>query len=106
MTYAQKVLALYQRLPGTPRHPRRADRDLALALQQSGVSFELVKAALLLGCARRVPAAASQPTPIVIHSLHYFLPIVDELQQQPPDPAYVVYLEDQVRRHRSRGQSA
>ena len=100
MTYAEKVLALYLRLPGTPPRPRRADRALALALERSGVSFELVRAALLLGCARRVPASGPQPPPIVIRSLHYFLPIVDELRQQPPDPGYIVYLEDHVRRRR------
>ena len=49
-------------------------------------------------CARRVPASGTQPPPIVIRSLHYFLPILDELRQQPPDPAYVAYLEHHVRR--------
>jgi len=98
MTDAERMLALYLRLPGTPRRLRRADRALALALERSGVSFELVSAALLLGCARRVPASGTQPPPIVIRSLHYFLPILDELRQQPPDPAYVAYLEHHVRR--------
>jgi hypothetical protein len=96
--YVAALLRLYCRLPGTPSHPRRQDRDLALELHRSGLPFELVRAALLLGCARRLPPPGPGPQPVLIRSLRYFLPVIAELQQQPLDPGYVRYLEAHLRR--------
>lgn len=91
-TYVRALLDLYVRLPGTRLAPSRQDRRLAAALCQRGVPLSLVRAALLLAAARRTlrsPDAAPLPP---VGCLHYFLPVIDEVRQTPPDPGYVQYL--------------
>jgi hypothetical protein len=92
--YVDYVLDVYAMLPGTPKRPRPADRILARQLAQEHVPLALVVAALLLGTARR--EVAKHPLPPV-RSLYYFLPILEELQQEPTDPAYLDYLERRSR---------
>lgn len=90
--YAQQVIDLYRRTPGASGFARRADRCLAATLFDRRVPLEIVHAALLLAAARR----AQRPngaTPLArIASLHYFLPIIDELLKAQPDPGYIRYL--------------
>ena len=90
--YVQSVLDLYVRLPTTRSTPSRQDRRLAALLHQRAVPLGLVRAALLLAAARRTmrsPDASPLPP---IGCLHYFLPVIDELRNSPPDPGYVDYL--------------
>ena len=89
-SYVAEVLRLYCRLPDTPDRPRPLDRRLAAALEQRRVPLDLVRTAFLLATARRT-FSASAPLP-AIRSLHYFLPILEELQQQPLDPGYLEHL--------------
>jgi hypothetical protein len=89
-SYVAEVLRLYCRLPDTPDRPRPLDRRLAAALEQRRVPLDLVRAAFLLATARRI-FSASAPLP-AIRSLHYFLPILEEVQRQPLDPGYLEYL--------------
>lgn len=97
MSYVEDVLQLYRRLPGTACRVRSADRALAADLQRRQIPFELLKAALHLGCARRL--ASTSPPLSPIRSLHYFLPILDELQQSPPlEAGYLAHLERQILR--------
>ena len=94
--YVQKVLKLYQRLPGTPARPRRADRQLAAKLHRRGVRLDIVETALRLATARRhARPADADPLP-PIRSLHYFLPVIDELPSGPPPEGYLDYLRDKV----------
>jgi hypothetical protein len=90
--YADQLLALYRKTPGTCGHVRCADRRLAAALRARGVPLETVQTALLLASARRVfrPATATPLPPI--GSLHYFLPVIDELLVSAPDPTYLDHL--------------
>ena len=98
MSYVEDLLRLYSRLPGTARRVRPADRALAADLHRRQIPFELLKAALHLGCARRL--ASSSPPLSPIRSLHYFLPILGELQQSPPlDAGYLAHLEQQILKH-------
>ena len=92
MSYADRLLELYRHTPGTSGHVRRADRDLAASLRARGVPLETVQAALLLASARRAfrPRSAQPLAPIA--SLHYFLPVIDEILASPPDPAYLDHL--------------
>ena len=90
--YAQQVIDLYRRTPSASGFARRADRCLAATLFDRRVPLQIVQAALLLATARRAqrPNAA---TPLArIASLHYFLPIIDELLDAQPDPGYIRYL--------------
>jgi len=88
--YIEAVLATYSSLPGTPARPSRQDRRLARDLCRRGVPLRTVRAALLLAAARRT-LRSGPPLPPV-RTLHYFLPAIEEVLEQPPDPAYVEYL--------------
>lgn len=90
--YARRVIQAYLRLPHTPARARDQDRLLAAQLHQRGVSFTIVEAAFLLATLRRIhrPPDAEPLNPI--HSLHYFLPVIEELRQRPPSASYLRYL--------------
>ena len=90
--YVAAVLHLYTRLPDTPDRPRRPDRTLAEKLAAEAVPLTTVKAAFLLATARRRARPEDAPSLEPIRSLHYFLPVIQELQRTPPDPAYLEFL--------------
>jgi len=90
--YIETVLKLYLSLPETPSRTSRYDRELATQLCERKVPLETIEAAFLLASARRLfrdPALAPlQP----IRSLHYFLPVIEEVSAGPLSPDYVNYL--------------
>jgi hypothetical protein len=86
-SYVAEVLRLYTLLPDTPDRPRPHDRRLALALARQQVPLDQIRAAFILGTARRARSPRAPLPPI--RSLHYFLPILEEVQQEPPDPSYL-----------------
>ncbi len=88
--YLEAVLTTYSSLPGTPERPSRQDRRLARDLCHRGVPLRIVRTALLLAAARRT-FRSGPPLPQV-RTLHYFLPAIDELIHQPPEPGYLEYL--------------
>jgi hypothetical protein len=90
--YAHDVLDLYVRLPGTRQRPSRQDRRLALTLYRRGLSIDLVRTALLLAAARRTLRSANASPLPPVGCLHYFLPVIHEVSQTPPDPGYARYL--------------
>ena len=94
--YVKRVLKLYRSLPGTPARSRRADRQLAAKLHRRGVSLDIVEIALRLATARRnARPPDADPLPPV-RSLHYFLPVIDEMPPEPPPDGYLDYLRDVV----------
>ena len=93
-SYVASVLRLYTLLPDTPDRPRPADRALARQLEEQHVPLALVGAAILLGASRR--QVAKHPLP-PIRSLYYFLPLLEELRNEPHDPGYPAYLERRLR---------
>jgi hypothetical protein len=90
--YVREVLTLYRQTPGTRGRATTADRRLAEDLHRQGVPAELVRAALLLAAARRAARPADLEPLQTVNSLHYFLPVIREIQQHPLDPAYLHYL--------------
>jgi hypothetical protein len=90
--YTQCVLGLYRCTPGASGFARRADRQLAARLFDRRVPLHIVQAALLLAVARRSFRPDDAPPLPPIATLHYFLPIIDELMATPPDPDYLDYL--------------
>jgi hypothetical protein len=88
--YLDAVLDTYSSLPGTPLQPSRQDRRLALDLCRRGVPLRTVRTALLLAAARRSIRSAPPLPPV--RTLHYFLPVIEEVLEMPPDPAYLQYL--------------
>jgi hypothetical protein len=97
--YVREVLTLYRQTPGTRGRATTADRRLAEDLHHQGVSVDLVRAALLLAAARRTIRPHDAPPLQTVNSLHYFLPVLQEIQQHPLDPAYILYLEARLAEH-------
>ncbi len=97
--YVQTVLALYRKLPDTPHRHSRYDRLLAAQLCQRHVPLALIEAAFLLASARRLLRDPSFPPLNPIRSLHYFLPVIDELLDQPLSPTYINYLRHKLASH-------
>ena len=94
--YVKKVLRLYRSLPGTPAQPRRADRQLAAELHRRGVRLDIVEIALRLATARRNARPPDADLLSPVRSLHYFLPVIDEMPPGPPPNGYLDYLRDVV----------
>lgn len=88
----ERLLRLYLALPHTPTRASRYDRRLALELRQRQISWEALQTALLLAMSRRClrdPSLAPLPP---IRSLHYFLPVIEEVLSTEISPDYVRYL--------------
>lgn len=93
--YVQAVLRAYLRSPETSQPPRTADRNLAAQLYQQRIPLRNVTAAVLLATARRI---FRPPPPLPpIRSLHYFLPVIDEIRNHDIDPAYLEYIQYKLR---------
>jgi hypothetical protein len=94
--YVTWVIHAYLHLPDTPHRPRDHDHHLAAQLHQRGVPVAIIEAAFLLATLRRIhrPPGATPLTPI--RSLHYFLPVIEELLQSPPSSSYLRYLRGRV----------
>jgi len=96
--YVQAVLRYYLQLPGTPPRARPQDRRLAEQLHDQATPLSLVETALLLATARRTRRPSHAPPLGPIRSLHYFAPVIEELQQEPPRDGYLDYLRDALGR--------
>lgn len=97
--YIQRMLQRYRETPTTDGHVRAADRQLARRLFRRGVPVALVEAAFSLAATRRL-RRQDQAQPLnPIRSLHYFLPVLEELLADPPDPDYIDLLDLALRRH-------
>ena len=87
--YVRQLIAAYRRLPGTLGRPRPADRQLAGELHRRGVSLDTVAAAFLLATVRRAARLRDAAPLPPIRSLHYVLPIIEDLLQHPPPDGYL-----------------
>jgi hypothetical protein len=87
-----RVLDLYLRLPHTPARTSRTDRQLAAQWSAQGVTWASLEGALLLATARRCLRDPALPSLPPIRSLHYFVPVLAEVQATPLAPEYVQYL--------------
>lgn len=84
--YIRAVLGRYLWLPDTPDETSRHDRRLAGTLFERGVALLAVEAALLLGATRRAlrePWLGPLPR---VRSLHYYLPVIAEVLENPREP--------------------
>jgi hypothetical protein len=94
--YSQVVLSMYLQLPDTPQQARAFDRRVVRELYSRQVPLPTIEAALLLAAARRLYRSPDQLPLPPIRSLAYFLPIVEEIRQQPLPPHYIDYLRSKV----------
>jgi hypothetical protein len=95
--YVKAVLAAYVSLPGTPERPSRRDRQLARELYRRGISVATIRGAFLLAASRRTFRRADAEKLGAVRTLHYFLPAIEEVTDDPPDPGYVDYLAMKLR---------
>ena len=91
-TYVSVVLETYVSLPGTPDRASRQDRRLATDLHDHGAPLDLVIAAIVVGAARRAFRDRNKPPLGPVRTLAYFLPVLEEMRECPPDPGYVAYV--------------
>jgi len=92
-SYVRSLLALYCGLPHTaPRRPSSSDRQLAHHLFDRAAPLDTLDAAFSLAIARRNARSPQLPPLPPIRSLAYFLPLLEELLLDPPDPGYLHYL--------------
>jgi hypothetical protein len=94
--YVRKILAAYCLTPGTTRRIHRADRLLAAQLFQRGVPIAAVENAFVLGAARRLFRNPNALPLFTIRSLHFFLPIIDEVLTLTVSPDYFHYLKAKI----------
>jgi hypothetical protein len=90
--YVSRVLSLYLGLAETPARWSRMDRRLAKELYEKQIRLEEVEWAMILASARRLLRSADAPKLGPIRSLHYFLPVIDEIRSVPVSADYIQYL--------------
>jgi hypothetical protein len=90
--YTTQLIDLYRHTPGTLGRVRREDRRLAADLHQRGVSLHTVAEAFLLATARRCLRASDAVPLAPVRSLHYFVPVIEEVIANPLPPGYSEYL--------------
>jgi hypothetical protein len=94
--YVHAVLDGFAALPGTPSRPSRRDRRVARELHDRGIPLTAVRAAFLLAAARReFRSEATRLAPV--RTLHYFVPVVDEILELPLESGYAEHLERKLR---------
>lgn len=97
--YIRCVLDLYLSIPDTPNRARTADRRLAATLHQKAIPLDIVASAFVLATARRYYRDPEAPTLPPVRSLHYYLPVIDELLANPPAAGYREYIRRRLAAH-------
>ena len=90
--YVDTVLELYGNAPGTTGRIRSSDRRLARDLYHRGVSLCIVEQSMVLAAARRSFRAPGAPPLSPVRSLHYFIPVIEEVSVNPLSKEYTMYL--------------
>ncbi len=88
-SFSAAVLQGYLALPDTPHRSSRYDRSLAESWFQRQIPFSLIQAAFAVALLRRHLRTNTNPPLPPIRSLHYFVPVLEEILQQ--DPRYLDY---------------
>ena len=94
--YVRTILAAYCQTPGTTGRVHRADRLLAVQLYERGIPLAAVENALLLAAARRLFRNPDAPPLLTIRSLHFFMPVLDEVLASTVSPDYFRYLKAKI----------
>jgi hypothetical protein len=94
--YIQQAVELYRNTPGTLGRVRREDRRLAAELHGRGISLSTLEEAFILAAARRCFRAPDAHPLLPIRSMHYFIPVIEEVRAKPLDTAYVAYLKSKL----------
>jgi hypothetical protein len=95
--YQAAVLKLYLELPETPSRAGPQDSRKAEELYARGIKLATVESALLLASLRRLGRPDDWPPLAPIRSLAYFMPVIEELLDNPIQDDYREYLSRKVR---------
>jgi hypothetical protein len=82
--FCSAVLDCYQALPDTPNRFSRSDRSLAQRWFHQQIPLPQIQAAFALALLRRHLRPEGYPPLPPIRSLHYFVPLLEEVSQQAP----------------------
>jgi hypothetical protein len=96
--YIKQVLELYRDTPGTLGRVRREDRLLAADLHDRGITLSTIEAAFIVAATRRCFRPPDVHLLAPIRSMHYFLPVIDEILANPLDAAYIAYLKSKIKK--------
>lgn len=100
--YIETLLNLYLSLPETPSQASQSDLRLAYSLYQRNIALEILEAALLLASVRRLFRDPALPPLPAIRSLHYFLPVISEIEASPLPQGYIHYLRRKLESYAAR----
>jgi hypothetical protein len=96
--YVARLLEMYRNTPGTLGRVRREDRRLAVDLHARGIPLITVESAFILATARRCLRAPDAPFLAPVRSLHYYIPVIDEVLANPLPDGYIDYLKAKLRK--------
>src|SRR4051794_10607701 len=96
--YIRQILEAYRKTPGTAGTIRRPDRGLATQLYDRGVSVGAIKTAFVRGAARPLMRPADALPLGTIHSLAYFLPVIEEVLFMRVSPEYFQHVRRKLER--------
>ena len=100
-SYIKQALELYRCIPGTLGRVRREDRLLAADLHDRGIPLSTLEAAFVLAAARRLFRSPNAHPLAPIRSMHYFLPVIEEILANPPAAEYLAYLKSKIKQYAS-----
>jgi hypothetical protein len=96
-SYIQQVLELYRHTPGTVGRIGRADHQLAAELHLRGIPLATIEQAFVLAASRRCFRAPDASPLAPIRSMHYFIPVIEEVMANPLAADYVAYLKSKLK---------
>lgn len=96
--YLQAVEALFLSRPCVRSRFSSADRKLASEWFQSGIDLAMVEQAIVLGCGRKYVSWLNGLQGEPIGSLHYFLPVLEEISKFDLSSEYQSFNRSQVER--------
>ena len=97
--YIKQALELYRCVPGTLGRVRREDRLLAADLHDRGIDLSTLEAAFVLAAARRCLRSPDAHPLAPIRSMHYFMPVIEEILANPLAAEYVAYLKSRIKQY-------
>jgi|WetSurMetagenome_2_1015567.scaffolds.fasta_scaffold33633_1 hypothetical protein len=97
--YINQALELYRCAPGTLGRVRREDRLFAADLHDRGIHLSILETAFVLAAARRCLRSPDALPLAPIRSMHYFLPVIEEVLANPPAADYLAYLKSRIKQH-------
>ena len=99
--YVRRILEAYRTTPGTCGVIRRNDRLLAANLYDRGIEPLLVENALVLAAARRLFRNPNAAPLQAIRSLHYLIPVIEEVRHLFVSQDYFRYLRLRLQQQRT-----